>query len=127
MRINKDTKLVKIPAVRPVNPKVTNPDDVTVGMLATYYIGSDSYAYVVTGKPTRKSITVDWFDGKDEDKYIDEITGVEYVKDIKSITPNAGRTYSFRSKFNIWQEKGSYGRCGGLIVGYGVNYRDPSF
>lgn len=85
-------------------PKIT---PILIGMPATYYVGSDSYAVVVTG--------VNYFKSGDR-------AGL-----IKSVEINRfGKTETFRPRFYssgiTW--KGEYSSLG---LGYAKEYLDPHF
>ena len=128
-------------------------DEPSVGMLGTYYVGSDRYAVVVTAVETPRKIHIlTLYDFDDSDRIVTE-DGIEYyahdideliAKNAPKYHPEFGdnameiyesevrrmndtTTYTLR-KNGRWLRKGDWlWDCGAVHLGKADPYLDPSF
>ena len=110
--------------------------NIKVGMAATMFVGSDSYAMVVTEVISQKKIRLshmmdeDYSTLNENDNNIQMLSKNQmkkyiYVTDT-SIIP-IGVVYSYR-KNKRWIAEGSgLWETGGIHLGHATEYRDPSF
>lgn len=114
-----------------INEVITTKKNVlepVVGMLGTYFVGSDRYAVVVKAVNTPKKIKIKRlydFD-KNRDAYTDENNIEYYAHDLNSNMCDC-ETYTLR-KNGRWMPMG-YGLwdCGAVHLGKAEPYLDPSF
>ena len=123
-----------------INTKKSETINIVPGMGATYFIGSDSYAMVVTEDLSPKSIMIAHVIDSHEDKFITNKDGLdilpeEFLKEYEKFVPdefgyksyNVPRKYTLR-KNHRWVEEGhGLWDCGGIHIGHAETYRDPSF
>ena len=123
-----------------MNAKKSETNNIVPGMGATYFIGSDSYAMVVTEVLSPKSIMIAHVIDSHEDKFITNEDGLdilpeEFLKEYEKFIPdefgyksyNVPRKYTLR-KNHRWVEEGhGLWDCGGIHIGHAETYRDPSF
>lgn len=102
-----------------------SPADVKVGMMATMFVGSDRYAMVVVGHPSKNRIEVEHY-LKSVHGSIHVENGIEYAN-VKSDEHYDSYPYSYR-KNGCWMPVGvdMWGTCS-VHVGKGDEYRDPNF
>lgn len=114
--------------------------NITAGMCATMFCGTDRYAMVVTKVTSNKTIRVAHIKDEDMEK-ITTINGIQYLPNevineyLSEDHPDkwgywgyrTGTTYTLR-KNGRWMPKGQdmWGTSS-IHVGHAENYRDPSF
>ena len=123
-----------------MNVQKSETTNIVPGMGATYFIGSDSYAMVVTEVLSPKSIMIAHAIPSHEDKFVTNEDGLdilpeEFLKEYEKFVPdefgyksyNVPRKYTLR-KNHRWVEEGrGLWDCGGIHIGHAESYRDPSF
>ncbi len=105
-------------------------ENIKVGMTATMFVGSDSYAMVVTEVISPKKIRVSRM--MDEDYYKNvQMLSKEQMKKYVYVTDTTiipiGEVYSYR-KNKRWVAEGcGLWETGGIHLGHATEYRDPCF
>ena len=111
-------------------------DDIRVGMAATMFVGSDSYAMVVTEVISPKKIRAahmmseDYSTLNEEDEDI-QFLSKEQMKKYVRVTDTTilpmGKIYSYRKNKRWIVEGHGLWDTGGIHLGHATEYRDPSF
>ena len=122
-----------------MNCKKSDNSNLYIGLCGTMFVGSDSYAVVITEVISPKEVRV--ADMLDEDYNSEKITdenGCEYIpayrmpkyaKVTEDLTKfeSIGEIYKLR-KNGRWIKKGcGLWETGGVHFGHSENYRDPNF
>ena len=118
-----------------MNCKVSESENISVGMCATKFVGTDRYAMVVTEVLSPKKIRVahmDWNDYDTLDESADKhVLTKEQMKKYVVVSENtispSGSIYTFRKNHKWIEEGDSLWNTGAVHIGYADNYRDPSF
>jgi len=111
-------------------------ENVKVGMAATMFAGSDSYAMVVTEVISPKKIRVSHMMNEDystlnENDNNVQILSKEQMKKYVYVTDTSiipiGEVYSYRKNHRWIAEGRGLWETGGIHLGHATEYRDPNF
>ena len=111
-------------------------ENIKVGMAATKFVGSDSYAMVVTEVISPKKIRVSHMMNEDystlnENDNDVQILSTEQMKKYVYVTDTTiipiGEVYSYRKNYRWIAEGCGLWETGGIHLGHATEYRDPSF
>jgi len=111
-------------------------ENIKVGMVATLFVGSDSYAMVVTEVISPKKIRVSHMmdedystlDENDENvQFLSKNQMKKYVHVTDTTILPIGEIYSYRKNKRWIGEGRGLWETGGIHLGHATNYRDPSF
>ena len=112
-------------------------NNVYVGLCGTQFVGSDSYAVVITEIISPKSVRIaNMTDADYNNNRLTDENGNEFLRDMSNyvhvnkertaIVPN-GVIFKLRKNGRWVQEGNSLWATGGVHFGYAEEYRDPNF